>query len=192
MKRNTMLAAALLLAAAVLAAAPREARAAADEFDDWNPRYRCGAGAFDLTTVTSQTGAPWNMIGVSVQGALTCEVPLNDPTSARFALAVYWVGSAYGTIDVRRGLLPYASKSGPHPFRVNGEVTITRSAAVCVLSDIDLRLACVLFSANIHGSGGAIVARSIPTSDALVTRPLRHPDSGTSPGCTTCWRIERP
>lgn len=183
-----MLAAALLLATAVLSATAREARAAGD--DPWETRYRCGAGSFDLGSVTSRPATDQaGVIDVTVLGRLTCDVPVPGAT---FALAVYWVGSPMGAIDVPSSLLPYASPKGPHPFRAEGGIPVSGPTIICVLSDTDLRLACVELRINLAGAQGTVSASAVSPADKRVDLPVQFVDNTVDPGCGTCWRMERP
>lgn len=179
-----MLVAALLLAAAVLTATAQEARAARDP---WPTRHRCGAGSFDLGSVTSRTSPRYEgVIDVTVRGQLTCDVPVEGAT---FALAVYWVGSPLGWIDVPHALMPYASRTGPHPFVAQGGISVSEPSIICVLSDLDLRLACIELRRSLQGFQGTVTTRVVSPSDKMVDTPVRFLDIGVDPGCGTCWSV---
>lgn len=187
MRWTTTLVAVLLLAAGVLTATAREARAAGE----WETRYRCATGGFDLTSVVSSrpTDDDPGVIPVSVDGALTCGTA---PEGATFALAYYWRGSPFGRISLRYGFQSYDPRGGPHPFRAVGGVSLGEPLTVCVLSDVDLRVACVEMKPSLSGASGTVTTTVVSPRDKALDIPVRFTDITLDPGCTTCWRMERP
>lgn len=178
--------------AAVLSAVTGQGAATAAGADTWDPRYPCANGAFDLGSLTSQPAEPPEdptATIVSLYGSLTCDVPVTD---AKYALAVYPAGTAFGEVNTAVAVLPYESTKGPQTFRVEGGITALRGVAVCVAADTDLRIACVELTVKLPGVAGSVSARDVAVSDPLVDRPLFISSRDIDPSCGTCWRMKKP
>jgi hypothetical protein len=178
--------------AAILSVVTAQGAASAAGADTWDPRYPCTSGAFDLGSLTSQPAEPpmdQALTIVRLYGSLTCDVPV---PGAKYALAVYPVGAAFGVVDTAVAVLPYEPTKDPQTFRVEGGISPQQGVAVCVASDVDLRIACVEVRVKMSGIVGSVSARSLAVSDPLVTRPLLISSRDVDPSCGTCWRMKKP
>lgn len=159
--------------------------ATATTVDDWQ-RYRCTKGEFFLHAISTQPGIEPDVVDVRVPGQVDCGVEVPGP---ELAVAVYRPGAATGDFHLKLGTLPYRSPDGPTPFVTQGGVRLDEPLAICVVSDFDLRLACL---AVISPKTGAVRVEPLSPSDPLVDRPVTIIGTEIGPNCGTCWRALTP
>jgi hypothetical protein len=177
----------VVVAVAVLAATAQGVSAApatsgAKAADRGWEKYPCDAAAFLVDAVdTSWSPDQPDVLAVRAPGEVACGVPKPGP---RYAFAIFWVGTPLGYINLQTASLQYGP-TAPSPFLAIGGVRVGQPAAICVVADTYVRLACLYIQAPGRATGLAV--RALPTSDPIVTGPVLITRRTNDPSCATCW-----
>ncbi|MCW6010018.1 hypothetical protein K1W54_36565 [Micromonospora sp. CPCC 205371] len=145
--------------------------------DEWT-RIRCVAGGIDVTSVTDAEF-------LVLKGHLNCA---SRGSKATFAYARYGdrgVGVAFWF-----HLQPYA-KLGPTEATVENQVAPeTKRFAVCLVTDYDVRVACVMVTRNPRQHGErALTVLPLATNSHYVNRTIIVTEYAVehTPACGHCW-----
>lgn len=172
MRRLLVRAAAGLAAAAVVVVTAVPAWA--DLGDTSWERVPCTSGAIDRAEL-SEGGQV-----LTLEGHLDCADSREEP--ARYGYARYYGDKGMGVLS-SPDLRPYAP-TGPTVYATVANLVRT-DFAVCVVTDYDVRVACVM----VEGKRPATIVRPLPIDDPLVAFKVQVVplDVMGSPACGGCW-----
>ena len=170
MRRAAVRVAAALAAAVVTLATAAPARAGG--FDEWEP-IPCFSGAIDRAQVSGDL--------LTLEWHLDCAASADVP-GARFGHGLY--PRKADAIAPGQGMYHYAPTAPTTHTETNR--LPSDDFAVCVVTDIAVRVACVRVGRDARGR---IAAWPLPTDDPLVDRKVRFVPYETEGGgtCGGCW-----
>ncbi|MDQ7908345.1 hypothetical protein RB614_27840 [Phytohabitans sp. ZYX-F-186] len=172
MSRAVVRVAAVLAAASVAAATAGPARAAAEE---WT-RIPCTSGGIDQAVVSPDGER------LTLAWHLDCAASPDVP-GATFGHGLYpRKGEA---VAPGQGMEPYAV-TAPTLFADTATLPPGEDLGICVVTDHDVRIACVRI---VREAPGRTIATPLPTGDPLVDRPVRFVPKDNEGGgtCGGCW-----